>query len=49
MLCCQDYAERAVDSFSYQIQYADYGGNIYASIEGIELEHFSATYQGSLS
>ena len=42
MLCCRDYAERVVASFSHQIQSEYYGGNISVSIEGIPLEHFSA-------
>ena len=39
----RDYAERVVASFTNQIQSGYYGGNIYVSIEGITLEHFSAS------
>ena len=45
----QDYAEHSEASFSHQIQYEYYGGNIYVSTEGIALEHFSAAYQGTSS
>ena len=41
IICCRDYAERVVASFSNQIQSEYYGGNRYVSIEGIVLEHFS--------
>ena len=37
------YAERVVASFTQQIQSEYYDGNIYVSIEGIALEHFSTT------
>ena len=42
VLCCRDYAERVVASFSNQIQSEYYGGNIYVSIEGIAMGNFSA-------
>ena len=42
ILCCRYYDERVVASFDNQIQSEYYGGNISVSIEGIELEHFSA-------
>ena len=42
VLCCPDYAEGVVASFSNQIQSEYYGGNRSVSIEGIVLEHFSA-------
>ena len=45
MLCCRDYAERVVASFTKQIQSEYYGGNISVSIEGIVLEYFSALPQ----
>ena len=45
MLCCRDFAERVVASFSNQIQSEYYGGNISVSIEGISLEHFSTLPQ----
>ena len=32
VLCCRDYSERVVDSFSNQIQSAYYGRNIFVSI-----------------
>ena len=41
VLCCRDYAERLVASFSRQIQSEYYGRNVSVSIEGIALEHFS--------
>ena len=41
VLCCRDYADRLVAIFANQIQSEYYGGNIYVSIEGIVLEHFS--------
>ena len=37
-----DYAERIVESFANQLQSEYYGGNRSMSIEGIELEQFSA-------
>ena len=45
VLCCRDYTKRAVASSSHQIQSDYYGGNISVYIEGIALEHFSATTQ----
>ena len=42
MLCCSDYSEKVVDSFTQQIQPEYYGGNISVSIEVISFEHFSA-------
>ena len=45
VLCCRDYAEIIVASFSHQIKPEYYGGNRYVSIEGIALEHFSALPQ----
>ena len=41
VLCCRDYAERVVASFSHQIKSEYYGGNRSVYIEGIALEHFS--------
>ena len=49
VLCRCDYSECIVSSFSYQIQSEYYGGNRYVSIEGIALEHFSASNQASSS
>ena len=45
MLCCRDYAESLVASFSNQIKSEYYGENISMSIEGISLEHFSTLPQ----
>ena len=45
IICCRDYAERVVASFTNQIQYEYYGVNRSVSIEGISLEHFSAALQ----
>ena len=42
VLCCRDYADRIVASFSNQIQSEYYGRNRYVSKEGIALEYFSA-------
>ena len=42
MLCRSDYSERVVARYAHQIQSEYYGGNRSVSIEGIELEHFSA-------
>ena len=42
VMCRRDYAERVVSSFANEIQSEYYGGNIYVSIEGISLKHFSA-------
>ena len=42
VLCRHNYSERVVANFAYQIQSEWYGGNIYISIEGIAMEHFSA-------
>ena len=44
VLCCIYYAERIVSSFSHQIQSEYYGGSRSVSIEGIDLEHFSASH-----
>ena len=49
VLCRRDYAERLVASFSNLIQSEYYGGNIYVSIEGIALEHFSAAPQADIN
>ena len=35
VLCCHDYAERGVASFSHQIKSKYFGRNIYVYIEGI--------------
>ena len=43
VLCCQDYAEHVLASFAHQIQSEYYDGNRSVSIEGIEMENFSAT------
>ena len=40
-----DYDERVVVFFSHQIQSEYYGGNQYVCIEGIALDHFSASTQ----
>ena len=45
VFCRHDYEEYVGASFAHQIQYEYYAGNRYVSIEGITLEHFSATYQ----
>ena len=37
VLCRRDYADRVVYSFTNQTQSEYYGGNMYVSIEGIEL------------
>ena len=39
------YSEHVVDIFSHQIQSVYYGGNIYFSIEGIQLEQSSDSEQ----
>ena len=49
VLCCRDYAERVVASFSNQIQYEYYGVNRSVSIEGITLKHFSAAPQADIN
>ena len=41
----RDYAERVVTSFANKIKSEYYGGNISVSIEGIALQHFSASLQ----
>ena len=43
----RNYSERLVFSFAHQIQSEYYSGNIFASIEGISLEHFSASHHPS--
>ena len=43
VLDCCDYSERVVDIFAHQIQSEQYGGNRSVSIEGIALDHLSAT------
>ena len=45
----RDYAERVVASFSNQIKYEYYGGNISVSIEGIALENFIAPLQTDIN
>ena len=45
VLCRRDYAECVVAIFAHQIQYEYYDGNRSVSIEGIDLEKLSATYQ----
>ena len=49
VLCCRDNAELVVSSFAHQIKSEYYGGNRSVSIEGTNLEHFSATYQETSS
>ena len=49
VLCCRDYAERVVASFSNQIQSEYYGVNRSVSIEGIALDHFSAAPQADIN
>ena len=41
VLCCRDYDERLVSSFTNQIQSEYYSGHGSVSIEGITLENFS--------
>ena len=48
-LCRRDYADRVVASSDNQIQSEYYGGNRYVSIEGIALEHFTATPQADIN
>ena len=43
VLCCRGYDERSVASFANKIQSEYYGRNRSVSIEGIVLEHFSAS------
>ena len=45
----RDYAYCVVASFSHQIKSEYYGGNISVTIEGVKLEHFSASDQGTSS
>ena len=40
-----DYAEPVVSRFAHLNKNEYYGGNMYVSIEGIGLEHFSDTYK----
>ena len=49
VLCCRDYSENLVASFSHQIQSEYYGGNRYVYIEGIALEYFSALPQTEIN
>ena len=49
VLCRRDYAERIVASFANQIKSEYYGGNRSVSIEGIALEHFSASPQADIN
>ena len=49
VLCHSDYAERVVEKFANQTKSEYYGGNISVSIEGIALEHFSATPQADIN
>ena len=42
VLCCRDYTERLVASFAHRIKSKYSGRNIYVSIEGFSLEHYSA-------
>ena len=44
-----EYAERLVSIFAHQIKSEYYGGKISVSIEGIELEHFSAIPQKDIN
>ena len=48
-LCWHDYAEWIVSSFAHKIKYEYYGGNWHIIIEGIALEHFSASNHASSS
>ena len=41
VLCNCDYTEQVVASLEHQIQSKCYDGNIFVSIEGIDLNHFS--------
>ena len=43
VICRRDYADRAFASFSNELKSEYYGGNISVSIEGIALEHLSAS------
>ena len=45
VLCNWYYYVRVVSIFAHQIKSKYYGGNIYVSIAGSELEHFSSTTQ----
>ena len=49
VICCRDYAESVVASFSHQIQSEYYGGTRSVSIEGIVLEYFSALPQTGIN
>ena len=49
LLCCCDYAERFVASFSNQIKSEYYSGNRSVSIEGIALEHLSVLPQTEIN
>ena len=49
VLCRHDYAERVVARFANQIQSEYYGGNRSVSIDGIALEHFSASPQEDIN
>ena len=42
VVCRSDYYDRVVACFAHQIQSEYYGGNGSVSIDGIELENFSA-------
>ena len=47
VLCRSYYAEQMVFNFAHQIQSEYYSGNWSISIEGISLDHFSASNQSS--
>ena len=49
VLCHRDYAEMLVANFANQIKSEYYGGNRSVSIEGITLEHFSASPQADIN
>ena len=49
VLCRSDYEDHIVSIFAHQIKSESCGGNRSVSIEGIELENFSASNQASLS
>ena len=49
ILCRCDYVERILSSFAHQIQSEYYGRNRSVYIEGISLDHFSASNQSSSS
>ena len=49
VLCRSDYEDHIVSIFAHQMKSESCGGNRSISIEGIELENFSASNQASSS